>query len=238
MTLIPGKQLDKPLFLPIQIAGFSAVGTDDVITTPITTALTTAGAGGTQLPLQVEGTAPTGQGLAVTAPNNRAEIKLTDTNDDLLGPGNNEVYGKVTHAAGVYTLSYFYRDNAGVETAHSFASATNITFTVNYLALFGNIPNDVLIRQSTQVMAGDPTVGSMARPVVEILTPTALNTLPNLTFTPINSNNPYLFVNQGVQTSQAGDFTVTGKAITWSASGARFDLQTTDKVVAYYHTNE
>jgi hypothetical protein len=238
MTPIPAKHIEKPLFMPIQISGFSATGVDDVITAAVTTALTTAGAGGTSLPLQVEGTAPTGQGLAVTAPSHRAEIKNSDNGDDILGPSNNTVYGKVTHAAGVYTLSYFYRDNAGAEQAYSFASATNIAFTFNYLTNFGNIPNDVLIRQITQVMGGDPTAGATARPVVELLTPTATNTLPNLAFTPINNNNPILFVNSTIQTSQAGDFAVAAKAITWNQATAKFDLLTTDKVVAYYHTNE
>lgn len=71
-------------------------------------------------------TSPTVTGVVVNAPYNKVLLSDT-TGDQILGPGGAIVYGRITEAFGVWTLSFYY-ETAGVETVYSFGSATDIVW--------------------------------------------------------------------------------------------------------------
>jgi hypothetical protein len=223
------KQLEDYKIYPMGVAAFTADGNSDVVTTQITTA-----AGNDGVPVQV-GTSTT-EGFITSGANNK--VWLFDASgkvaiDDGLG---NEVYGRLTEAAGVYTLSY-YSLQSGVETAYSFTS-TSIDFYLNYNYLFKNIPNDANIRLRAVPVGEDPSSQS-GRPIRnERVTVSALNTLANLAKTPID-NTVALYVNGKAEHEGASAaFTRVGKVLTWDATDAEYDLETTDIVYAHYNTLE
>ncbi len=223
------KQLEDYKIYPVGIANFTADGTSDVVTTQLTTA-----AGNDGVPVQVG--AATTEGFITSGANNKVWIFDTSSKtaiDDGLG---NEVYGRLTEAAGVYTLSY-YSIQSGTETAVSISS-TAIDFYVNYNYLFKNIPNDANIRLRAVPVGEDP--GSQSgRPIRnEQVTVSALNTLADLAKTPID-NSLALYVNGKAEHEGASAaFTRVGKVLTWDATDAEYDLETTDVVYAHYNTLE
>jgi hypothetical protein len=223
------KQIEDYKIARMGVVNFTAAGTDDVVTTEITTAAGTDG-----VPVQV-GSATT-EGFITTGTNNKVLIFDTTTKaaiDDGLG---NEVFGRLTEAAGVYTLSYF-SIQSGTETAVSLSS-TAIDFYVAYNYLFKDLPNDALIRVRAVSVGEDPS-GAGGRTIRnEKVTVTALNTLANLAKTPID-NTVALYVNGKAEAEGASEaFTRVGKVLTWDATDAEYDLETTDDVVAHYNTLE
>ena len=122
-TLLQAKQINKFTFAKIGSSGFSGAGVDDVVTAAIT-----AAASVDNVPVQVGSS--TALGFITTGANNKALV-LNSTNKSAIEDGaGNEVYARLTEAAGVYTLSY-YSLVAGIETAYSLP-ATTIDFYVNY----------------------------------------------------------------------------------------------------------
>lgn len=76
-----------------------------------------------------ESTSSTAEGIVTNAPHNRALIRKSGGTDDgkpLFASGR-EVYGRVTKAGAVWTLS-FYTNIAGVETAYNILSATDFKY--------------------------------------------------------------------------------------------------------------
>lgn len=88
----------------------------------------------------------TTEGVATTAPNNRCYVMDTDTETYVEDPEGDRVYGLLTEAAGVWTLS-FYTNEAGTETPYNLPS-TDITiffqevFTLETLPTFSPSPAD------------------------------------------------------------------------------------------------
>ena len=223
------KQIEDYKIGRMGVLAFTAAGADDIVTTQIT-----ASAGTDGVPVQVG--AATTEGFITTGANNKVlmvDAAAKQAIDDGLG---NEVFGRLTEAAGVYTLSYF-SIQSGVETAVTLAS-TSIDFFVNYNYLFKNLPNDILVRVNGTVVGEDPANQS-GRPIRnEKITVTATNTLANLAKTPI-ANSIALYVNGKEEPNGAGEsFTVAGKALTWIPANADYDLETTDSVSAHYNTLE
>lgn len=67
-------------------------------------------------------------GVVVNAPYNKVillQASGVNAGDEFVDSQGNEVYGRITESGGVWTLS-FYVDNAGIETAYSFASISHI----------------------------------------------------------------------------------------------------------------
>jgi len=233
MTLLQSKQVSRLFQSYIRVSGFTAAGADDVVTTAITTALSTAGDGGVSVPLQVFSASQVG--VVTTGANNRIEIYNATTKAKILTTGGNEVYGRLTESSNVYTLTY-YELASGVETAYTFAS-TSIDFEFVYQFDFYRVPAAFAIGVTTRNISQDPASsgGSVFR---EPITVTGTNTLNNLTKTPITS--VALVVNGLTESTVDGTpaFSVLNKVITWSASNAGYSLATTDKVTAVYSTNE
>ncbi|MGA7934723.1 MAG: hypothetical protein WCA35_14355 [Kovacikia sp.] len=236
MSTVPAKQIIKVLSAPIRVSGFAAAGPDDVVTSVITTALSSAGNAGVSVPLQVS-SAVTAVGIITSPPGNRTEIYNATSKDKIAHSSGNEVYGRITESGGVYTLTYYYYSDAGVETPYSFAS-TSIDFEFNYRFDFDRLPAEAIVAIKTRNIADDPTVSS-GGVYTEKLVVTAQNTISDLAKTPTTSGNVLLFINGIVyDTFSTAPFSISGKAITWSASNAGFSVETTDRVVAHYTTNE
>lgn len=230
---IQRKQLNFPVISPVGISGFTAAGADDVVTSVITTALSTAGRGGVSVPVQVSTNDSVG---IITATNNRVEILNASTKERIADSNGAEVYGRLTESGGVYTLTY-YSLSSGVETAYSMPS-TSIDFFFNYCFDAARLPTDFAVTLPTKVINQDPA-GRSGREYIERLTVSGLNTVSNLTKTPISGSLKLIVYGVTHTLSDSPTpFSVTGKAITWNASNAGYDLETVDNVVASYFTNE
>lgn len=232
----PSKHVIKPLSAAVRINGFSASGSSSTVTTPITTALSTAGEGSAAVPVQAVGGSNT-IGIVVASPNNRVEVYASNTKQKI-SDASNEVYARLTEASGVYTLSYFTLAS-GIETAFTFSSATNIDFEFNYRFPFDRLPADAIVSARARNVSDDPAAiaGGGLTPRAELLTVTALNTVGNLSFAPASNAVVNLFVNGESFDTFGGanaPFSISGQAITWSATNARMALETTDRVVARY----
>jgi hypothetical protein len=225
---IQSKQINKIQAGVIRIAGLAVTGGTFNITTALSTALSTAGAGGISVPVQPS--VNEGLGLITTGLTNRVEI-----NDGTLAAAGNEIYSRLTEAGGVYTLTFFTLVN-GVETAHSFASATTIYVDVPYRFDFWRLPTDSPIATSYRIIGG---ASGTAQAILqtEPLAVTATNTLANLSKVPNVPANLTLSV-FGVlhYTIAPADFTVNGQAITWNPANAGFSLAVGDRVIAQYTT--
>lgn len=228
-NLLQPKQIKKPLIGRMGITGFTAAGTSNVVTTELTAAATADG-----VPVQV-GTSST-EGFITTGTNNKALI-VDATSKAAIEIDGNEVYGRITEAAAVYTLSY-YTLVSGVETAATLAQ--DIDFFPAYNYDLKNLPNDVLIRVRATSVGEDPSSQS-GRPIRnEKLTVTGTNTFasPTLAYTPID-NSVAIYINGKAETEGASEaFTRSGKDLTWDATDAKYDLETTDDVVVHYNTLE
>jgi hypothetical protein len=233
--LLKSKQVEKFIAGPVLVGAFTANGGSSTITTALTTALNTAGNGGSAVPLQ--DSASGGVGVLVTSGSNKVKIFSNTTQDPLQSETGEEVYAKLTSAAGVYTLNFFTNEN-GTETAYSFGSNTSIDFVFNYVYSFEKLPVDIFLRVPQKYVQDDPTTSSPGTLVREQLTVTGTNTLSALTSTPKNVQGVILTVNGVVLYSKSNlHFTVTGTAISFSGgqlTAIGYSIETTDTVFAEY----
>lgn len=239
MALFDRSQIDSLQYARIGGLNLSATGGSTVVTTPITTVLSTAGDNGASavsVPLQVATTST--PGVVIAASDNIVLIAANATKRPVADVSNNEVYGRLTEAAGVYTLTYFSLIN-GTETAYSFGSATAIDFYFVYQFDLARMPRNSGISINARLIQQDPSGvgGSGSVNKEERLTVTALNTLSALTIAPTNGTSIRLFVNGKMESPRGGasaSFSVSGTTITWSAANARYNMQTTFEVDAFY----
>lgn len=231
----PAKHVEKILAAPVRAVGFSASGSSTTVTTAITTALTNAGTGAATMPLQVSAN-DLAIGVIVSGQSNRVEISDATTKDKLKDDSGNEVYGRITHATGVYTLSYYTLVD-GTETEYTFDSSTSIDFEFGYRFDFARYPTDAAIAIPSRNIAQDPK-GTGGTAFGERLNVLSTNTLAELTKTPIAASTLELNVNGESFDADSGAFTVSGTTVTWNASTAKLQLDTSDRVYARYFTNE
>lgn len=229
MSQIKAKQLTKLFSGYVRVNAFTASGSSIVVTTPVTTALSTAGEGSVAVPLQVATSSSIG--VITSSPVNRVEIFSNATKQKLISVAKDEVYGRLTESSNVYTLS-FYTNISGTETAYTLSS-TSIDFEFAYRFDFYRVPSDFAISTNARNVSDDP-IGTGQATVSELLTVTALNTLSALTNTPLGAVT--LLVNGLAEVSVGSPtpFTVSGTAITWNATNATYSLETTDQVIAIY----
>lgn len=233
--LLASKQIEKFISTRVGLSGFAASGNSNNITAALSTALNTAGNGGVSVPVQPS-TGVSVQGV-ITTGNNKVMLKST-ANDDILD-GDNVVYGRITESGGVYTLTY-YTDVSGVETAFSMPSQS-ISVWFGYRFTFEKYPADAAINLPLTEVDKQGAGGGTAdgRMKVELLTVTATNTISDLSLTPVAAGEVLLSVNGKTEDGAAGGaFSVSGKAITWSAVNAGYSVATTDRVIAFYSTLE
>lgn len=225
----------------IGLNSVSANGGSTNITTPLTTALNTAGKNGVGMPLKRDGQVVAGQftetGVVVAAGLNRVPLSATGAGE-AIADGTNVVYGRVTETSGVYTVTYFKSVN-GVETAHSFGSATNVNLFLPYTFDIGRLPKTALSILPMSSAGQDPNTGgggAAFTPTTELLTIATANTLPNLSFPPV-SGLPVALMVRGKHENNLGAspaFSVSGQTLTWSAVNAGYSIAPGWEVVAVY----
>jgi len=221
----------------VGLSGLTVSGTSTVITTALTTAANTAGRNGTQVPVQVFTSTTRG---FITTGTNQCTLWNATTRERVKDASGNVAFARLTQAAGVYTATYFTMVGA-VETAFTFPS-TSIDLFVPYRFEFGALPIDYAIRFSQRYLSEDAAPGGGGTPVntfSEILTVTALNTVSNLTKTPIAANLVRFSINEAIADALAGgNFSVSGLVCTYSEANAGYPLLTTYRVTAFYPTTE
>lgn len=234
---IQRSQLDFILTAPILGIGLVVTGLSVNATAAISTMLATSGRGGVSVPVQVS-TADNILGLLTTG-SNRVTLRNSTTKDPVI-QNTEEVYGKLTQAASVYTITFFYNNN-GTETAYSFASSTPIDFVVSYRFDAARLPVDALVAVTGALLQNDLTGAGGTPPLLfaEPLTIVTLNTLPALLKTPFNSNFVSLIINSAVYFSVTPNpvFSISVKALTWIPANG-FALNVGADVVAMYSTIE
>lgn len=210
----------------IGLLTFSANGGSSNVTAALTTALSTAGDEGVSMPLQVA--SATTVGLITSTPNNLCRLVRSSNRLPIADSNGNEVYGRLTQNAGVYTLTYFTLVG-GTETAYSFGVATNIDFYPVYRFDAARLPKDAGVALSARLIQDDPLVvagggTTLGTPVQ--LNVTASNTVSDLPTAPTAANRVFLYVNGKAEfaTGASPSFSHAGVAITWNAANAQYSL--------------
>lgn len=109
---------------------------------------------------KVASTGPTVKGVVVTAPNNKIPLLNTaslNENESHTDSDGVTIYGRLTEAAGVWTLSFF-KLVAGIETAHNFTVAVGIRWF--YQELFARLV-DALVYSDQLVQPNTKQVRSL-----------------------------------------------------------------------------
>ena len=234
MSLIQRKQLGGLLASRVGAINYNypAAATSDV-TSNITTLLATAGDNGVSVPVQVS-TGNTVQGLITVAPGNKILVRRNSDKKPIASIAGDEVYGRLTEAAGVYSLALF-TEVAGVETSFVPASPTAIDYYPHYRFTMATLPTDALISTPVSI-TDDPTVVTTKQENnAELLTVTGLNTLSDLSFAPDDIQNVVLEVNgQNLDSIGGLHFTLSGLTITLLPAGIGYNIVPGDRVVARY----
>lgn len=233
---VKGKQINKLFSGYIRVSGSSVTGSSVDVTTDITSILTTAGYNGQPL-LLTPSTGPNSGGVIVDVPYNRVEIFDNLGKEKIVDAGK-EVYGRITELLGVYTLSFYFKDDSNIETVHTFGAATPIDFEFAYRFEFGELPTEIFIGLTSRNVVTDAGGAGDGTLYKEAITVTGLNTLASLTYLPISSTNPILFVNGKPEFAIGAtpSFSTSGTTITWLPANAGYDLDPTDVVTAEYMT--
>lgn len=237
MTRIRKEQIERVLTGFVTVTGVSVNGVSVVATSNITTALTTAGFAGGAVPL-TNSSGESVEGLIISGASfNKVSVFLTSSKKPIYYSGE-KVYGRLTHSAGVYTISLYY-NNAGVQTAYNTGGAVSLDFLVNYRFSFKNVPADFIISQLQQYPYVDfNSTTNQGRVVEEKLNVTAPNTISSLTYVPTVGTKVTLYVNGKAEINTGGTppFSMSGNVITWSATNAEYTVATTFTVMAKYQT--
>jgi hypothetical protein len=228
---IQAKQIDFTLEARVGLSQFQSLGgTSDDITAALTSALATASRSGGAVPLQIGSTTVPGvntaTGFNLTPVYDGKSVRITDSAGD-------DVYGKVSLVGSKWTMSYFSAPG-GTETAFSMAAGQMLGFEVAYIFAFADFPVSGFTQTTDRRIAPDPaTTGT--RTMLDVLTPTATNTLPALSRSP--SGGFFELRVNGVSYRATGGspaVSYNGTAVTWNATAAGFAISTADEVSAIY----
>lgn len=211
-------------------------GASSDVTAAITAILATEGANGDGVGAEVQVTngkwSSDGNGILTDAVQAHT-VSIADVNGRtikaLVGGQDFSVYGRITEAGGVYTLSYFYRDGAGVETS-AILAAQDILFSFVYrFQLWHSNPRyDTVARlKFVGIDGGGNNIYE------ELLTVVTADTVPDITKTP--ADHIKLSFGGHELSTLTGGFTIVDKTITW---GGLYPLEVGDELVATYATPE
>jgi len=235
MAKVQSKQIEKRLASLIGVNGFTypAAATADV-TTAITTAATTAGDGATAVPVQI---ATATAGGFVTTGSNRVPVVANATKGPIAFDDSGvdrEVFGKLTEAGGVYSVTLHYIDGAGAEQAYTPAAPVSIDMLVPYRFEFDQLPTDAITKIKARV--ADDIQGGGQTLKVEHVAITGANTLAALSQAHDGIGPFQLFINgQMVRTVGTNPgATIAGTAITFNAANAGYAIATTDEAIAVW----
>lgn len=230
MNLLQRTQLERTYHVAPQIGTITTTGgTNDDITSILTTLSSNE-----NIPLQIAVQSSTkAMGYVL---NDKTPVWLAGTETAFTDGNGNEVYIKLTKPSSNYLINYYSLVN-GTETAFTIDASIEIDFAVNYYYDDLKLPEDALVRVSKARMGEDPS--SKAELFSEVLTITALNTISNLTKTPVAGKPINFKVNGLTYSVVAGYFSVVNKAVTWNfnASAGGFDILTSHTVEVDYLVN-
>ena len=226
MTLLQAKQVSKFLAAWVALSNQTVSSANSLaVTSALTTALATAGNNGTSVPLNQNG-AYNAEG--VICGSTSIVPVYAYPSGSIIEIAGNQVYGVITYAASVYTVS-FYTLVGGVQTAAILNQAVNLL--IPYSFSFNDLPYTAIL----QIPDSDPGApGSGGTFYYDAgVTVTGTNTLSNLTKSPVSGTSVVLAVNGQVMCNGT-DFTVSGQALTWVAGTAGYSLATTDVIGCWY----
>lgn len=215
-------QVDAPIGLAISIDNFSASGTSDIVTTAISSALSTAGRGGQNLPFRVADEPNEIEGVVTSGLFAKLLVWNYTTGEKIKDAEGNEVYARLSEASSIYTLSY-YSNLGGSETAFDIGTQA-ITFRFNYLAQQGKTPWWFsLAAGNTLYLADDPKLSITM--IDEVVALSADNTFPApaLSQTPKSGSAVIMFIN-GQSLKQNVHFTVSGRNVTLNVVNLGYDV--------------
>ena len=221
------KQIDALIDGVFLIGNFaSGTGTSTDITTVLTTALSTAGHNGTAVPLQ-QGSSTTNGVIAGII----LEVFDTTSKDKIVADGEgNEVYGKLNIAGPVYTLEYYYRTNAGVETAYTFATTQNLDVSIVYRYKFEELPSDFAIKSNSYITQ-DATASAVPEMINVLLAVTGTNTITSATLAAGKEIKQVISITVNGKDENLQGITVTAAgAVTVNAGTLGYNVETTDQV--------
>ena len=227
------KTIVKLMAAYVYLSGVAVASNTANVTTPLTTALATAGAGAIAVPLAVGNEATMTQGLVVSS-TLRLPVVDGTTKEPLIDlTTNNEVFGIMSEAGGVYTFDLKTLTDAGVEQTANVADAT-MDLGAPYLFDFVTYPADSAIRFSSYQVGQDATAAG-GKLMVENLAVTATDTLADLSVTPFDGTKINLNIDGHVEPISQGAYTIAGATITWLPAVAGYALETTDKVTVSFY---
>ncbi len=123
-----------------QLASATGVsGGDEDISTPMTG--------------KVPGGGSSTAGVVTSAPDNRAELKDTDTGDFFEDVSGNKVYGRITESAGVWTITFYIFD--GTEQAYSFSSPVDMD--IYFVEVFNQSTRPTISPDAGSIGSADAT---------------------------------------------------------------------------------
>ena len=234
MTQIQAYQINRLFVGKVSLSSISVSGSSVVLTSQLTTACNTAGNGGVSVPYQVSTNNST-LGILSSGTLAKCEIFNAATNANIEDTNGNQIYGVLSFGSNAYTLT-FYSAPSGTPTPYSFGTTTNINILVNYNFDFYRLPYDsfVTIQQYNfdQVGLGIAAYNTHR----DNLAITTLNTVPNLSVTPLGAVDFFLngVCYSTIDTNPA--FSVSGQAIAFSPTNATFALQTGVNLIAKYES--
>ena len=230
--LIHGKQVDQKFLADFQLRGVTlgALGGSVDVTAGIATWAATGARNGTSVPMQlsanidVEGVVVSAN-LLVQINENPSGLVPKDATDN-----DKEIFGRVSEAAGVYTVTFYKLDALGVDEAIDLPAA-NYDFILFYCFPLHKVPANALIGLGRKDVSQDPVTAGV--PKIERVAVTALNVIAPITFLP-KAGSVRVEVN-GVSYAEVthSGITVTGQAIAWAPLLMLFDLETSDTVDVY-----
>jgi len=177
-------------------------------------------------------------GTYTSPPQNKAYLRLKSTGKALEDDSQRQVFGRLTEAGSVWTLSFFVLI-AGSETAFDFTGHTEVGNDFEYtyfesIQIGNSLPTSIvnLFENIDEINASSPL---SHQHLIEVKTIVSQNTIPNLAQVPKDVNDVKIAVNEMLYVAGT-HLTVVGQVVTWdfdSGSGG-FDIETTDEVIAVY----
>lgn len=229
--LLQPKQIEKLLDSNGSVAGFTTTAANhDDVTTDVQGVLSALGI--------TEAVATATVAGVITSGNNRVEIYDATTKQKIDDGQGNEVYGRLTGTVGAWDLAYFSLVN-GVETAYTM-DGSDIDFDFGIRFEFKDLPANAI--RAVKQKVNDDVASAKGYVYSESVTITTQNTLPDTTFQTSDTATLQVIVNGKVEDT-LGATPVIGastanKQLTWNATNAGYNLDTTDRVVYRYLTKE
>ena len=233
MSLIQSKQIYKLMGRGVWNTVTVSSGTS-IASTIVTTPMSGKTAGATN----------TTKGVFTTSPNNKVYLKNENTGEAIVYVSGQEmfqIYSRLTESGGVWTLTYYYLNASGVETAVNLddcidtldTTSADINFRYVEVVDFKDIlPSDAVDAGESideiNLSVSDPNIHLH---IIQVETATASQTVFTLDEVPFDDNDVEMKIN-GVSYLITTDYTISGTTATWLDTD--FTLDAGDKVEFIY----